>query len=282
MKDEGTYQIHSGGSSRGLVVATLLMTAIAVGFGFAGYRLYTETVTQRGELTRLANEKKTLSDALELHRATSVDLDGKLAKCSNELTTEKTTSSETEQKRVGLEVELSSCTTKLKDLKQDAAEAKEMLAEMKSLTRSFQRMIDAGKLGVTFRRGQMVVNLPAQVLFPSGSAELSPDGAAALGEVAGVLRKLRGRKFTVAGHTDDIAVAQAEFKDNWSLSSARAVGVTRLLVAKGMPASSLVAAGFGEFDPIATNHTPTGRQKNRRIEIILEPNLKPVAAMARK
>jgi chemotaxis protein MotB len=83
----------------------------------------------------------------------------------------------------------------------------------------------------------------------------------------------------VAGHTDDVPLSQSAFKDNWELSSARAVGVTRLLVEKGMPASSLVAAGFGPHDPIAANSSPNSRAKNRRIEIILEPNLKRIVAM---
>src|SRR5262249_53941774 len=138
-------------------------------------------------------------------------------------------------------------------------------------------MIDSGKLDVTFRRGQMVVKLPAAILFPSGSADISDEGKGALGEVAAVLRGVRSRRFTIAGHTDNVPVVQSSFHDNWELSAARAVMVTKLLIAKGMPAGSLVAAGYGEHDPVASNATPEGRQRNRRIEIILEPNLRKVA-----
>jgi chemotaxis protein MotB len=122
----------------------------------------------------------------------------------------------------------------------------------------------------------MVVKLPAAILFPSGSAVLSEEGKGALTEVASVLRTMRGRRFTIAGHTDNVPVVQAPFHDNWELSSARAVTVTELLVAKGVPGPNLVAAGFGEFYPISGNGTASGRQRNRRIEILLEPNLKKV------
>src|SRR5206468_11280039 len=79
---------------------------------------------------------------------------------------------------------------------------------------------------------------------------------------------------TVAGHTDNLPVASGKFDNSWELSSQRAVKVTELLIDKGVPAPNLVAAGYGPYDPIASNSTSTGRQKNRRIEIILEPNLK--------
>jgi len=150
------------------------------------------------------------------------------------------------------------------------------MAEYRKVTQQFRSMIDSGKLAVTFRRGRMIVELPAAVLFASGSAELSAPGAAALKEVAAILGNVPGKRFIVAGHTDDVPIIKAltGYSSNWALSAARAVIVTEALLSAGLPPNDLSAAGFGEYDPIASNRAPAGRQKNRRIEIVLEPELK--------
>jgi hypothetical protein len=85
----------------------------------------------------------------------------------------------------------------------------------------------------------------------------------------------------LAGHTDNVRLGKDDkFHSNWELSTARAVKVTELLVEKGVRPSNLVAAGYGEYDPVVSNATKTGRQKNRRIEIILEPQLSKELAQA--
>jgi len=147
------------------------------------------------------------------------------------------------------------------------------LAEFKQMTRELSRMIDSGRLQVSFRRGRMVVELKAQVLFPSGSADLTAGGKEALTDVAKSLRGFTGRHFIVAGHTDNVPVS-GKFESNWDLSSARAVTVTSALIRGGLRPGQLVAAGYGEYDPIARNTTEAGKQANRRIEIILEPRLR--------
>jgi chemotaxis protein MotB len=91
--------------------------------------------------------------------------------------------------------------------------------------------------------------------------------------VAAILKDFSDRKFIVAGHTDNVALKSGKFKDNWDLSTARAITVTTFLIEKGVNPTSLSAAGYGEFDPIADNGTEDGRQQNRRIEIILAPNI---------
>jgi chemotaxis protein MotB len=147
------------------------------------------------------------------------------------------------------------------------------LAEFKQMTHELSRMIDSGRLQVSFRRGRMVVELKAQVLFPSGSADLTAGGKEALTDVAKSLRGFTGRHFIVAGHTDNVPVS-GKFESNWDLSSARAVTVTGALIRGGLRPGQLVAAGYGEYDPIARNNTEAGKQANRRIEIILEPRLR--------
>ncbi|MGK4005276.1 OmpA family protein [Sorangium sp. So ce1036] len=107
----------------------------------------------------------------------------------------------------------------------------------------------------------------------SGSAELSPDGQAALKEVASVLKEYEDRQFMVAGHTDNVPLAEAKYRNDWELSTARALTVTEFVIAAGMRPDNLVAAGYGEFDPVSPNNTPSGRQENRRIEIVLLPSV---------
>ena len=183
-----------------------------------------------------------------------------------------------------VEAKLAAAESELEELELERAKVGARLAEFRALTAQFQRMIDSGRLQVRFRRGRMIVELPAQVLFPSASAELSNEGSAALREVASVLRSFRDKSFIVAGHTDNIPIGGpgAEFSNNWDLSAARAVHVTQALIRFGLLPRQLVAAGYAEFDPIASNTSATGRQKNRRIEIILEPRLKELPGLQAK
>ena len=92
--------------------------------------------------------------------------------------------------------------------------------------------------------------------------------------LAGVLSGVAERNFLVCGHTDNVPVGRGNrFKSNWDLSTARAVTVTKLLLEEGVPAARLAAAGFADGDPVADNGSKDGRQKNRRTEIVLMPNI---------
>jgi chemotaxis protein MotB len=140
-------------------------------------------------------------------------------------------------------------------------------------------MIDAGKLMVKIRKGRMLISMPNDVLFDSGSAILKKAGQETLGQVAQALSGLADRQFLVAGNTDDKPIRTARFPSNWELSTERAVVVTRFLISKGMKAEQLGALGYGEFDPIVGNDTAEHRAQNRRIEIQLQPNLSELPSM---
>jgi chemotaxis protein MotB len=154
------------------------------------------------------------------------------------------------------------------------------LAAFQDLQARFKSMVDAGDLEVVFRRGQMSVKLPSGVLFPSASAELSEAGKQTLGKVTKVLQGLGRRRILVAGHTDNVPIDKPEFRNNWYLSSARAVSVVELMIAEGFPPKLLAAAGYADKDPVASNKTRKGRQRNRRIEIILVPDLSELPKLA--
>ena len=117
----------------------------------------------------------------------------------------------------------------------------------------------------------------SEVLFPSGGADLNPDGQAEMAKLAAALLDLAKEippeinwVLRVDGHTDNVALSgSGRYRDNWELSSARAISVVKFLIAQGVPADRLVAAGFGEFQPIAPGDTPEARATNRRIELKL-------------
>jgi chemotaxis protein MotB len=166
--------------------------------------------------------------------------------------------------------------SQLDEAKRAMAEAQERARLLDDLQSKFKKMIDAGHLKVTTRHGRVVLQLRNDVLFDKGEAEVKPDGKAALAEVAGTLRSVSAKRFQVAGHTDTQPITtdkKKEFPTNWELSTARAIAVVKLLTSQGVDPTTLSAAGYGPYDPVASNATPDGMAKNRRIEITLVPNV---------
>ncbi len=153
------------------------------------------------------------------------------------------------------------------------AEAEKRLAETRKLLSQLRSMIDAGKLKVKIVEGRMVLALATDVLFASGSAELSPGGLATINEVTGVLLTIPDRKFQVEGHTDNVPIHNARFPSNWELGAGRAITIVNTMVAAGMSPTRLSAASYGEHRPVAGNDTELGRSSNRRIEIVVVPDL---------
>ena len=162
---------------------------------------------------------------------------------------------------------------RLEELRKQQAAAEARAAAFKDLAARFQKLVDAGHLKVAMRGGRMILVLSNDVLFDSGRPDLKDDGKKTLAEVARVLKGMPDRRFQVAGHTDNVAINTQRFPSNWELSAARAVAVVKLFLEQGMEAKHLSAAGYGEFDPVASNDAAEGRARNRRIEIALVPNL---------
>lgn len=141
----------------------------------------------------------------------------------------------------------------------------------------FQSLIDGGQVSVNIVRGRMVIQLPQDILFASGSANIGAEGRRTLQEVGSVIAELDDREFQVEGHTDDVPISTERFPSNWELSSARALSVVRLLIQAGVDPVRVSGAGFGEFQPVASNDDAAGRRRNRRIEIVMLPNLDVIA-----
>lgn len=161
----------------------------------------------------------------------------------------------------------------LAELSARKMEAERRIAEFRTLLARFKNLIDAGTLRVTIADGRMVLQLPSDVLFDSGSAKLSKVGKEAIGQVALVLKDMHERRFQVEGHTDNVPIHNAQYASNWELASARALGVVRAMTETGMQGMPLSAASYGEYHPTASNDNEAGRKMNRRIEIVLVPDL---------
>ncbi|MFT3923791.1 MAG: OmpA family protein [Myxococcales bacterium] len=259
-------------SSRAMMGLTALLVATAGALGYLAFDAQGQRDRADNELratkAQLVTLEKAEHDSSERFRVLAKDNDerGSALELAN-------------TKLADLNTEVAALRTQLDELSEEREAAQEQLAEFKAMTAQLKRMIDSGKLQVTFRRGRMIVELPAQVLFPSGSADLTDQGKESLVEVAKILRGMRDRRFIVAGHTDNVPVTGDRFKSNWELSATRAVNVTEALVKGGLRPEQLVAAGYSEYDPVARNGNDQGKQKNRRIEIILEPRLKAIPGL---
>ena len=164
-------------------------------------------------------------------------------------------------------------TARLEDLRKQKAASDARAATFRGLIAKLRSMIDTGQLKVVIRNGRMIIALPNDILFDSGRTEVKADGKVALAKVAQVLATVTDRDFLVAGHTDDVPIKTGLFPSNWELSTRRAVEVVHFLIAQGMRPKVLAAAGYGEFDPSVPNDSPDHRAQNRRIEIVLQPNL---------
>lgn len=176
-------------------------------------------------------------------------------------------------KKQQLMLELGASQRQLETMKQIEAETQKRNEIYARFVKELQKMIDVGQLTVTIEKGRIVINLPDNVLFASGSATVNSEGQKALGQIAKALAAFPDRRFQVEGHTDNVPIKSARFPSNWELSTTRALSVVHLMVREGVVPGNLSAAGFGEFHPRAGNDTKEGRALNRRIEIIMLPNL---------
>jgi chemotaxis protein MotB len=183
----------------------------------------------------------------------------------------------------GLEGELSACQGRVGELNgrlAAMAEEKEAaVAELKGtyddLVSELKGEIKEGEIAIIRLKNRLSVSMVDRVLFDSGSARVKADGKKVLDRVAAILGKVADRQIRVEGHTDNVPIG-ARLKDvfpsNWELSAARATNVVRYLQESGgIDPGSLVAAGYSEYRPVASNESPEGRARNRRIEIVLIP-----------
>jgi len=123
-------------------------------------------------------------------------------------------------------------------------------------------------------KGVVYISLADNMLFKSGSYEISPDAMDILSKIAKIIKDYKNYSVLVEGNTDNVPISRPNIRNNWDLSSLRASSVVQVLQDRfDVDPSRLTAGGRGEYNPIATNDTPQGRQLNRRTQIIITPSL---------
>jgi chemotaxis protein MotB len=173
---------------------------------------------------------------------------------------------------------------KNKDLQEKERMLREMqaiIARQDELTKKLNQTLrdalvgfNSDELTMEIRDGKVYVSMSDKLLFKSGSNAVEPKGVEALKVLADVLNKNPDIQILVEGHTDNVPIKTAVYKDNWDLSVARATSITRMMNEKyGVAATRMTASGRGEYFPKAPNDTAEGKAKNRRTEIILSPKL---------
>lgn len=151
-----------------------------------------------------------------------------------------------------------------------AAQAR--LASFRELAKELKPLVDQGLLEVTVDDGRVVIGMASDVLFASGSAELSADGRANVVKVGKILVRRTERDLQVQGHTDSDPIASDSYASNWELGAARAMAVLDAMTAGGVPEGRLSAATFAEHRQVVPNDSDSNKARNRRIEIVIEPD----------
>jgi len=139
---------------------------------------------------------------------------------------------------------------------------------------SLKKEIEEGNLRVKRMKDRLIINIDDKVLFDSGSASLKPEVRHTLELIADILIRFEKSKIVIEGHTDNVPIHTRRFRNNWQLSNERALSVLEYILEKSaLDPRRFSAQGFGEFHPVAENDTPQNRQLNRRVDIIVLPQI---------
>jgi len=181
------------------------------------------------------------------------------------------------QEKIALETKLATLQSQGQELgsklHEREEEARKLQETYDGLVANLKNELKAGQVEVKQLRDGLRVNVAQDILFDSGSAALDKNGIEVLQRVAAQLKKT-SHQILVIGHTDNKPIGPAlveQYPTNWELAGARAASVVRLFDSSGLPARRLIAVSMADVKPVASNATPEGRARNRRIEIRLRP-----------
>ena len=173
---------------------------------------------------------------------------------------------------------------RLQELRKAQAVAEGRAQIFRDFQQRFKPLIDAGQIRIDSRRGELVMNVQGDLLFDQGRSELRSAGKGALMEIARAIEttspRSSHRRFLVTADSDGVEDKELQrpshrtkaSPSSWTLTAARSVSVVEFLVSVGVPATSLVVAAAGSFDPLVDNDRPENRARNRRIEFALLPS----------
>lgn len=233
------------------------------------------------EITKLLKELQLLQEDLQ-EREDRVKLASvKLAEQETTLEKAQEELSQQEELLANANKTLAEQQARLSELQAALDNQKQSVSMLKEkLNKALRGFYDQG-LSVYEKNGKVYVSLEEQLMFKTGSYSLGTQGQKAIQSLAEVLANNQDINVMVEGHTDNVPLnGTNQIKDNWDLSVMRATAVCKIILENtGIAPSRITAAGRGEFVPLDTADTPEARQKNRRTEIILTPNLNEVLQM---
>jgi chemotaxis protein MotB len=158
------------------------------------------------------------------------------------------------------------------EAEKQAAESAALQAQLSQMTEDLQEamqvLIDKDMIRVERAPSWVEVEINTDILFPSGSAEIEAPAVEILERLAAILAD-RPYPIRIEGHTDNRPIKTAQFPSNWELSAARAARIVRLFEQRGIMASRMVVAGMGENQPLADNASAEGRNRNRRVALVI-------------
>lgn len=227
-------------------------------------RMRHENTTLRAEFDKLREEQRNTAAERDALKTRVAELGQQLGLSASE--------------RIKLQESLDAQKSTLLALSQKKSEAEKQAEEFRKLNEKFKRLVDAGTLKIKMVDGRMVVELASDVLFASGSAALNKVGQTAIADVAQTLATIDGKRFQIEGHTDNVPIRSANYPSNWELAAGRALTVLKAMVGAGLPEKVVSAASFGEHRPARANDTDANKAANRRIEIVVVPDLSMLAA----
>ena len=164
----------------------------------------------------------------------------------------------------------------------DAQKIQELSAQLDELARSKglleQKLgseIDDKQIKLQMMEKGLVITVVGDLIFDSGKAKIRPEAFALLAKVAAILKDNMAQfNIGIEGHTDNVPIKQSGWKSNWELSTSRALSVLHYLANdQGISPERLSAIGYGEYRPVDSNETADGRKQNRRVEIVILPNI---------
>lgn len=231
-------------------------------------KLNQDITNKQAEIDELQNafealaqdSSKELQDNIDKNR----DLLDQLAKSRSDLSTK--------------EGELASKISRINELESLLAQQRQAIANLKNSIDDALRGFEGRGITVYEKNGKIYVSMENKLLFTSGKWDVRDEAKTALNQLANVLKKQSDLNIVIEGHTDSVPynTKQGEVMDNWDLSVMRATAVTKILEGYNVRPTQMSAAGRSKFIPIGDNSSESGKAKNRRVEIIITPNLEKI------
>jgi len=148
------------------------------------------------------------------------------------------------------------------------AQIAELLPSLKVLTQQLEQEIKSGKLQISMGARGLTISFTQAALFPSGEDVIAPDTYGSIRKIAAAINDIPN-PVRMEGHTDAVPIHNSRFRSNWELSAARSIALLELLTSFGVSKDRLSIAGYADTSPVDDNETAEGRQKNRRVNIVI-------------